>query len=255
MRRVVRNERPALLGCPAFEGITLAQVQSAMAAVYGGPATDHVRVSQRSRTVEGSPRRPRTLEVARDGGRIAFTTSPASLFTLYRALAEPPTGRRQGLRGGGVAIVRRAQPDAPRLRWLDRVAMVSDGRAPRRERRNMRPRSCRSRSAIRSLVVADRTFAGTPLAAGAEVVAVQASTHSRSRWPSGGASRCARCRSTSGARPAPTSPSSSCSSKRNEAAERPHGATAVTVTLVGPLFATPAAPAYAHPAGKRKWKG
>jgi len=176
MRRVARNDRAALLGCPAFEGITLAQVQSTMADVYGWDGDGPRPRIAGSRTVEGfTAASERVLEVASDGGRIAFaTTCPASLFTVHRALAAAADAA-----GGKVFEAAESAPfdersrDAARLRWLDRVAMVTDGhtlpgdaRAP-----GLAAEELAFTIGHPDLVVADRTFAGHAIASGVEVVA------------------------------------------------------------------------------------
>jgi hypothetical protein len=176
MRRVTRNDRTALLGCPAFEGITPAQVQSTMSDVYGWDGDGPRPRIAGSRTVDGfAAACERVLEVARNGGRIAFaTTCPASLFTLHRALAEAAAAA-----GGNVFDAAESAPfdersrDASRLRWLDRVAMVTDGRALPGDGRS--PQLAAEEWAFTvghpDLVVSDRTFAGHAVATGVEVVA------------------------------------------------------------------------------------
>ena len=177
MRRVARNERPALLGCPAFDGITLGHVQSAMAAVYGWTGDGPRPRIAASRTIDGfTAACERVLEVARRGGRIAFaTTCPASLLTVHRALADAADAA-----GGKVfdavesgAFDERSR-DAPRLRWLDRVAVVTDGRALPGDARAPQLAAEEWAFAIGhpDLVVADRTFAGHAVATGIEVVAL-----------------------------------------------------------------------------------
>ena len=175
MRRVARNDRRALLGCAPFDDITIGQVRSAVAAEFGwtgdGP---RARIAP-ERTVDAfAAACARLLEVAQGGGRVAFaTSSPASLFTLHRELARVAraagaavydSSETASFRGRGVHTAR--------VRWVDRVAMVTDGRA-------LLGDDLSGRAAEEllfaighpDLVIADRTFAGRALAAGLEVVA------------------------------------------------------------------------------------
>ncbi|HEX5586041.1 MAG TPA: phosphatase [Acidimicrobiia bacterium] len=177
MRRVSRNDERALLGCAPFEGVALADVQAAVAAVYGWDG-DGTRAAIAARcTIAGfDAALERIMEVARQGGRLAFATAcPASLFAVHRALAA------EAARAGGVvfdavesATISDRGQRATRLRWIDRVAMVSDGRAlldGATARRDAAEELLFNVGAV-DLVVADRAFAGVALAAGLEVVAL-----------------------------------------------------------------------------------
>ncbi len=175
MRRVTRNDRTALLGCAPFEGITLDQVRDAVAAVYGWEGDGPRARIDATRTLERfDAARARVLEVAHRGGRLAFATGvPAALFTLHRALAHAAEAA-----GGDVctsdesATLDGRGRGASRLRWLDRVATVSDGRALLTDVRA--PRAAEEllfTVGHPDLVVADRSFAGHALACGLEVVA------------------------------------------------------------------------------------
>jgi hypothetical protein len=175
MRRVARNDRMALLGCAAFDGVDLEQVQCAVAAIYGWSGDGPRARIDATRTVEAfAAASARVLEVAREGGRLAFATGcPASLFVLHRALARAATDA-----GGNVfASAESAALDergrhATRLRWLDQVAVVSDGRALLGDDRTRRAaEELLFTVGHPDLVVADRTFAGHALACGLEVVA------------------------------------------------------------------------------------
>ena len=165
MRRVSRNDERALLGCAPFPGITLADVQAAVAAVYGWDG-DGARAAIAARcTIAGfEAGLDRIVEVARAGGRLAFaTTCPASLFTIHRALAA------EAVRAGGAVFdavesgtISDRGPRATRLRWIDRVAMVSDGRALL-DGASARPDAAEEllfSAGPVDLVVADRAFAG-----------------------------------------------------------------------------------------------
>ena len=176
MRRVVRGDERALLGCARFDGLTPPDVQQAVEHVYGWDGTGARASIAPPRTVARFESAvARTLEVAAEGGRIAFATSaPASLFVLHRALADAAA-----CAGGHVFEAVESAPvadhgtGAVRLRWIDRVAMASDGRAlldGRAERDNAADELLFAAGAV-DLVVADRTFAGRALASGLEVVA------------------------------------------------------------------------------------
>jgi len=176
MRRVARNDERALLGCAPFRALTLPQVREAVAAVYGwdgdGPRPT-ITAKHTALAFESAVHR--VLEVARDGRRLAFVTAcPASLFTVHRALASAAADA-----GGHVydavesPTIRGEGPLAPRLRWIDRVAMVSDGRAlldGSAARRDAADELLFGAGPV-DLVVADRVFAGVALASGLEVVA------------------------------------------------------------------------------------
>ena len=117
---------------------------------------------------------PRVLEVARGGGRIAFaTSSPASLFTLHRELARVARDAGAAVYDSSeTASFRGRDTQKARVRWVDRVAMVTDGRALLGDD----PSGLAAEELLFAighpdLVVADRTFAGRALAAGHEVVA------------------------------------------------------------------------------------
>jgi len=178
MRRVARNERRALLGCAPFESVTLAQVQAAVDDVFGWDGDGRPSIAARA-TIDGfEGAAARILEVARSGGRLAFaTSSPASLFSVHRALAAAAVA------AGGVVFdavesgtIGERGPRAMRLRWLDRVAMASDGGALLD---GTGPKSVSLAAAeellfaagLVDLVVADRAFAGVASAHGLDVVA------------------------------------------------------------------------------------
>ena len=176
MRRVSRNEARALLGCSPFEGITLAQVRKAVNDVYGWDGTGARPTIVARNTIDGfASACARILEVARGGGRIAFATAaPASLFPVHRVLAAEAAAS-----GGNVfdavesAAIGHRGPRSTRLRWLDRVAMVSDGGALLDGTGAREAAADEFLFAIGGvdLVVADRVFAGHALACGLEVVA------------------------------------------------------------------------------------
>jgi hypothetical protein len=176
MRRVARNDRAALLGCAPFEGIDLDQVRASVAAVYGwdGDGT-RARIDASCTLERFDAALARVLEVARGGGRLAFATAaPASLFTLHRALAQAAAAAGGNVHDSGdsASLATRGRATT-RLRWLDRVAVVSDGRALLTDERE--PGAAEEllfRVGHPDLVVADRSFAGHALACGCEVVAL-----------------------------------------------------------------------------------
>jgi hypothetical protein len=175
-RRVVRGDPRALLGCVRFEELTVEQVHDAVAHVYGWDGTGARASISAARTVDAfESAAARVLEVAGQGGRIAFATSaPASLFVVLRALADAAS------RAGGCVFdavesspVGDRGPGSVRLRWIDRVAMASDGRAllDGRASNEQAADELLFAAGPLDLVVADRWYAGRALAGGLEVVA------------------------------------------------------------------------------------
>jgi hypothetical protein len=171
VRRIVTGTPRALLGAPPFDALTAAQAMAAVTAVYGwdgeGP---NARISAASTVAGFDAACARIVEVARDGRRIAFATArPASLLPLYRALAEGAADL-----GAEVVTARESAPfgtGARRVRWLDRVAVVSDGEAILADDDAAAADELLFTIARPDLVVADRCFAGVALGAGIEVVA------------------------------------------------------------------------------------
>jgi hypothetical protein len=175
MTRLARNDTRTLLGCAPFAGITIEHVRAAVAEGYGwtgdGP---RARISP-DRTVDAFDAAcARVLEIARQGGRIAFaTSSPASLFAVHRELARIARASGADVFEAGESASFRGRDASPvRLRWVDLVAMATDGRALLGDDESGRAAN-ELLFAIGhpDLLVADRTFAGTALAAGIEVVA------------------------------------------------------------------------------------
>jgi Phosphatase len=171
MRRVAHGAPTARLGLPAFDGVTLAHIEAAVATVYGwegdGP---RARIAP-ARTIDGfTSACVRILEVARGGGRIAFATSrPASLFPLYRRFVA-----RAEAAGADVLCADESGtfgPGGRRLRWIDKIAMLTDNESllgddcidAANELLFTLPRP--------DLVVADRAYAGVAVSCGVEVVA------------------------------------------------------------------------------------
>jgi hypothetical protein len=169
-RRIAVGSPRALLGAAPLGDITTAQATEAICAVYGWEGDGPRARIAASRTIEGfDDACARLLEVARAGGRIAFATArPASLLPLYQDLAAvaADSGAEvvDGVESAGFGSGRR-------LRWLEHVAVVSDGLALLGEDDPAAGEELLFTVARPDLVVADRGFAGAALGAGLEVVA------------------------------------------------------------------------------------
>ncbi len=171
MRRVEHGTPSALCGLPAFPGLTRDQVAAAVELVYGwegdGP---RARIAP-ARTVDGfTAAVARVLEVARGGGRFAFATArPAALLQLYRRLAV-----RAAAAGGEVLAGQETVgfgPTGRRVRWIDQVAVLTDGAALLADDRVDAAEEWLFTLARPDLVVADHSYAGVASASGLEVVA------------------------------------------------------------------------------------
>jgi hypothetical protein len=171
MRRVEHGVPNALCGLPAFTGLTREQVAAAVELGYGwegdGP---RARIAP-ARTVDGfTAAVTRVLEVARGGGRLAFATArPAALLQLYRRLAA-----RAGAEGGKVLTGQETVgfgPTGRRVRWIDQVAVLTDGAALLADDRVDAAEEWLFTLARPDLVVADHCYAGVASASGLEVVA------------------------------------------------------------------------------------
>jgi hypothetical protein len=171
MRRVEQGAPSALFGLPPFPGITREQVAAAVELVFGwdgdGP---RARIAP-ARTVDGfTAAVARVLEVARGGGRIAFATArPAALLQLYRRLAA-----RAAAEGATVLASDETAsfgPTGRRVRWVDQIAVVTDGAALLADDSVEAAKEWLFTLARPDLVVADHGYAGVAAAAGLEVVA------------------------------------------------------------------------------------
>jgi hypothetical protein len=175
-REVVRGERDAWLEL-VVERVDLDDVVAAIARHWGpdlgSPHLGAVVSIDPDLTLAGMrAASERIVDVARRGGRLAFaTTRPASLLPLHQALARTAAAR------GGIVLSDDESGVAPidgrhgrRLRWLDGVAVVTDGDAlpagpgfgAAAELLFQLPRP--------DLVVADRAVAGGAIAAEVETV-------------------------------------------------------------------------------------
>jgi hypothetical protein len=171
MRRVEHGAPSALCGLPAFPGLTREQVAAAVEVEYGwegdGP---RARIAP-GRTVDGfTAAVTRVLEVARGGGRFAFATArPAALLPLYRRL-----GVRAAAEGGEVLTGKETAgfgPNGRRVRWIDDVAVLTDGAALLADDSVHGAEEWLFTLARPDLVVADHSYAGVASASGLEVVA------------------------------------------------------------------------------------
>lgn len=171
MRRVEHGVPSVRCGLPAFPGLTRAQVAAAVELVYGwmgdGP---RARIAP-SRTVDGfTAAAARLLEVARDGGRLAFATArPAALLPLHRRLAALAAAE-----GGEVLTGDETAgfgPTGRRVRWIDDVAVLTDGAALLAVDSVEAAQEWIFTIARPDLVVADHSYAGVAVGSGLEVVA------------------------------------------------------------------------------------
>ena len=171
MRRLAHGAPATRLGLPPFEGLALAHVEAAVAAVYGwdgdGP---RARIAP-TRTIDGfTAACARVLEVAYSGGRIAFATArPASLLPLYRRLVA-----RAGAAGAEVLSADETSiigASGRRVRWVDKVAVLTDGAALLGDDSIDAAHEWLFTLARPELVVCDRAYAGVALGEGLEVVA------------------------------------------------------------------------------------
>jgi hypothetical protein len=171
IRRVAHGAPAGRLGLPPFDGLAVAHVEAAVAAVYGwegdGP---RARIAP-TRTIDGfTAACARVLEVARGGGRVAFASArPASLLPLYRRLVA-----RAGAAGADVLSADETAtfgPSGRRVRWIDKVAVLTDGAALLADDSVDAAQEWLFALARPDLVVCDRTYAGVAVANGLEVVA------------------------------------------------------------------------------------
>ena len=171
MRRIEHGAPAALCGLPPFPGLTRAQIAAAVELVYGwegdGP---RARIAP-SHTVDGfTAAATRVLEVARGGGRLAFATArPAALLQLYRRLAARAAAEGAevlaGVESSGIG------PAGRRVRWIDHVAVLTDGAALLADDAVEAAEEWLFTLARPDLIVADHTYAGVASSSGLEVVA------------------------------------------------------------------------------------
>src|SRR5262249_29850413 len=127
--RVAHGAPAVLFGLPPFPGLTLEHVEAAVDAIYGwegdGP---RARIGPNHTIAGFTSAVLRVLEIARANGRVAFATArPASLLPLYRRLAA-----RAAAEGADVLEAEETAsfgPSGRRVRWVDHVAVLTDGAA------------------------------------------------------------------------------------------------------------------------------
>jgi hypothetical protein len=172
MRRVEQGAPSSLYGLPPFSELTREHVAAAVELVYGwegdGP---RARIAP-ARTIDGfTVAATRVLEVARGGGRVAFATArPAALLQLYRRLAARAAAEGATVLGGDETAS--FGPAGRRIRWIDQVAVLTDGAALLADDSVEAAEEWLFTLARPDLVVADHCYAGVASASGLEVVAV-----------------------------------------------------------------------------------
>ena len=171
MRRIEHGAPSALCGLAPFTGLARAQIAAAVEFVYGwegdGP---RARIAP-SHTIDGfTAAATRVLEVARGGGRLAFATArPAALLQLYRRLAA-----RAAAEGAEVLAGEESSsfgPSGRRIRWIDQVAVLTDGAALLADDAVDAAEEWLFTLARPDIVVADHVYAGVASSSGLEVVA------------------------------------------------------------------------------------
>jgi len=167
LRRMV--ERAAADSAPP---IVLEEAWASVEAVFG--ATAEKPIIDPALTIAAAARAVRRItNVAEAGSPIAFATSrPASLITVYLAL-----GRVARISGGDVISESDSGPlrvdgrTARTVRWIDGVAVVTDGQDLCATRGPEAPQEWLFLMPRPALVVADGPFADVAIDAGIEVIA------------------------------------------------------------------------------------
>jgi hypothetical protein len=167
LRRLV--ERAAIdHGRPVLLSDAWAEVQEVFGATTAAPHIDPDRTIAAARRAV-----TRIIEVASTGAHISLATSlPASLITFYLALA-----RLARISGGDVADGADSPPlrvdgrAARGIRWVDGVAVVTDGQSLCSTRGPEAPQEWLFLVPRPALVIADGPFADFALDAGIEVIA------------------------------------------------------------------------------------
>lgn len=177
-RSVVRGEPPALLELAPFGGVTLDEVFSTVARMWGpdlaSPKLESAIAIDPDRTItQARVAFTRIADVARRGGRIVFaTTRPASLLPLYQELArlavDAGAAVLADIETSSVSIDDRSNR---RIRWFDGVAMVTDGDGLPGGPGFGVAAELAFHLPPPDLVVSDRAIAGGSARAGIEVVA------------------------------------------------------------------------------------
>jgi hypothetical protein len=173
VERLVAGDRLALGDLAPIDGLTVVDGWAAITAEFGA-TPDRAAIDPALTAAAVGRARARVLDVARRGGRIALATSrPASLLTVHLAFAR--IARECGADVDDLADVGpiRADGRASRwLRWVDGVAVVTDGRGLTETRDGEAAREWLFVLPRPALVVADGPFAEVSWEAGLDVVAL-----------------------------------------------------------------------------------
>jgi Phosphatase len=143
-------------------------VQEVFGATIADPRIDpDLTIAAAQRAVD------RIIEVARTGAHISVATSqPASMITFYLALAELARATGGDVTDDDDSPPLRADGRAARgIRWVDGVAVVTDGQSLCATRGPEAPREWLFLVPRPALVIADGPFADVALDAGIEVIA------------------------------------------------------------------------------------
>lgn len=172
VERIVAGDRAALGELAPFPELTTLDAWAAFTEVFGAtPERAAIDPERSLRSAHAAQRRIHA--VAERGGRIACATAaPASLLGIYGAIVRYALGA--GAEIGDLADVGPLRIDgrSPRfVRWLEGVAVVSDGAALCATRDGEAAREWLFVHPRPSLVVADGPFAEVAWEAGIEVVA------------------------------------------------------------------------------------
>ena len=172
VERLVAGDRLALGELEPITGLTMLEGWAALTQVFGA-TPEHVGIDPACTVAAARAAVARVSDVAHQGGRIALATAhPASLLTLHFAFAN--LAARNGAEVADLADVGpiRADGRAARwLRWIDGVAMVTDGHELAETRDGEAAREWLFVVPRPALVVADGPFAEVAWEAGVEVVA------------------------------------------------------------------------------------
>jgi len=191
VERIAGGDRAALGELAPFTNLTIIDAWAAFTSVFGATADAPGIDAERTLQAAHDARR-RICEVSLTGGRIAFATAaPASLLALHGAIV-----RFALAAGAEVADLADTGPlridgRAPRyLRWIEGVAVVSDGTALCPTRDGEAGREWLFVHPRPALVVADGPFAEVAWEAGLEVVAFASLARGALAIPAARGDRC-----------------------------------------------------------------
>ncbi len=172
VERIVAGDRAAWGELTPFPELTMIDGWAAFTEVFGA-TPDRAAIDPECTLRSAHAACQRVIEIAEAGGRVAFATAaPASLLALHSAIVRLATGA--GAEVADLADVGPLRLDgrSPRLvRWVEGVAVVSDGSALCATRDGEAAREWLFVHPRPSLVVADGPFAEVAWEAGIEVVA------------------------------------------------------------------------------------